>query len=116
MAADMEPFNIIETVEHQTRQGPHRLWDDVLALTSAKTADHDLQFTDTLRTAYPEMIITVIPATNVNLLTFAAAGFATYQVDKDTDSYASWRGYIPAPTRSSQGALGEAVYFAKCMH
>lgn len=109
----MEPFNIIETVEHQRRPGPHQLWSDVLELTSAKTADHDFQFTDALRKANSGMIVTVIPASNVNLLAFAAAGFATFEVDKETDSYASWRGYAPAPTRSQQGALAEAVFFAK---
>lgn len=106
----MEPFTLIE---ESSKEGPYHLFDDVLHLTSAKTADHDLQFVASLRKAFPEQIVTVIPATNTPLRAFAAAGLATCEVDKDTDSYASWRGYAPPSLRSKKGSLGEAVDFAK---
>lgn len=106
----MEPFTLIEET---SKEGPYHMFDDLLQLTSAKTADHDLQFVASLRKAYPEMIITVIPASNTPLRAFAAAGLATCEVDKDTDSYASWRGYSPPSLRSKKGTLGEAVDFAK---
>lgn len=105
-----EPFTL---VEETAKEGPYHLFDDLRHLTSAKTADHDLQFVASLRKAYPEMIVTVIPATNTPLRAFAATGLATCEVDKDTDSYASWRGYIAPAKRSSKGAVGEAVDFAK---
>jgi transitional endoplasmic reticulum ATPase len=111
----MEPFNIIEKVESPTAHGggPYHLFDDVVRLGSAKTADHDLQYIVALREAHPGMIITAVPATNVSLKYFAMAGFASMEVDSETDSYASWRGYVPPQTRAQQGALGEAVSFAK---
>lgn len=109
-----EPFSFIERPEQSTsRPGPHHLFDDVVELTSAKTADHDLQYIVALREANPGMIVTAIPASNVSLRTFAAAGYASCEVDTKTDSYASWRGYVPPRTRSEMGALGEAVSFAK---
>lgn len=100
-------------IEETAKEGPFHLFDNVLKLNSAETADHDLQYVSALRKAYPEMVVTVIPARNVPLRAFAAAGFATCEVDKDTDSYASWRGYVPPPLRSKKGSLGEAVDFAK---
>jgi transitional endoplasmic reticulum ATPase len=59
------------------------------------------------------MIVTVIPGTNINLLAFAAAGFASAELDKETDSFASWRGYAPPSHRGGKGFLAEAVDFAK---
>lgn len=106
----MEPFTL---VEESSKEGPYHLFDDVTHLTSAKTADHDLQYVAALRKAFPEMIVTTIPTPNTPLRAFAAAGLATCEVDKETDSYASWRGYAPPSLRSRQGGVGEAVDFAK---
>ena len=111
MTEDLEPFTLIEETNHGSR--PHRLHNDVLDLTSAKTADHDLQYVDILRKANPDMIVTAIPANNVPLLAFASSGFATYEVDKETDSYASWRGYVGPSRQSRNGSLAENVTFAK---
>jgi hypothetical protein len=91
----------------------YQLFDDVLELSSARTADHDLQYLTALRAAFPEMIVTAIPANNVPLLSFASAGFATYHIDKETDSFASWRGYVGPSETSRSGQLAEAVHFAK---
>ena len=110
MMSDMEPFTI---VEETTRPGPHHLFDNVAELGSAKTADHDLQYVVALREANPDTIVTVTPAYNAPLRVFAAAGFALCEVDKGTDSFASWRGYIPRRTRSGSGQLGEQIHFAK---
>lgn len=108
--ADLEPFTLIEEIGNA---GPHHLFDNVTDLSSAKTADHDLQYVAALRDANPEMIVTSIPAMNVNLRAFAASGFATCELDTKTDSYASWRGYIAPSVRSDAGQLGEQVHFAK---
>ena len=108
--ADSESFSFIEKT---ARPGPHHLFDDLVELTSAKSADHDLQYVSVLREHNPGMILTCTPANNVSLLTFAAAGFATYELDRETDSFASWRGYYPPQARSQKGSLAEAVDFAK---
>jgi transitional endoplasmic reticulum ATPase len=108
--ADSEPFTLIEET---SSSGPHHLFDTVTHLTSAKTADHDLQYVAALRDANPEMIVTSIPGTNVNLRAFAASGHASCELDTKTDSYASWRGYIAPKVRSDSGQLGEQIDFAK---
>ncbi|UJO16064.1 hypothetical protein CLAFUW4_10132 [Fulvia fulva] len=107
---DTEPFTLIEEQNHNA---PYRLWDDVLDLNSAKSADHDLQYAEHLRRAFPGYIVTGIPAGNINLLGFAASGFASAERDKDTDMFWSWKGYTGPAAGSRNGQLAEAVHFAK---
>ena len=59
------------------------------------------------------MIVTAVPGTSVSLPAFAAAGFASCELDIKTDSYASWKGYVPPSKRSGKGSLGESIFFAK---
>ena len=106
----MEPFTLIEET---SRPGPHHLFDDVVKLSSAKAADHDLPYIATLRENNPDMIVTAVPYGNAPLRIFAAAGFATCERDTDTDSFASWRGYAKPAKRADKGQLGEAISFAK---
>ena len=106
----MEPFTLIE---ESSSSGPHHLYDDVVELGSAKTADHDLQYVESLRKTNPDMIVTVIPAFNANLRAFAAVGHASCELDTDNDSFASWKGYIPPSTRSGSGSLAEQIHFAR---
>ncbi|KAI7550867.1 P-loop containing nucleoside triphosphate hydrolase protein [Hortaea werneckii] len=106
----MEPFTLIE---EKSAPGPHHLFDDVLGLTSAPTADHDLQYIARLREANPGMIVTAIPANNVPLRAFAAAGLATCDRDIETDSFASLRGYTAPSLRQNKGQVAEAISFAK---
>nr|POE51665.1 putative atpase yjob [Quercus suber] len=110
MSLDMEPFTLIE---ESSGSKPYRLFNDVVELNSAKTADHDIQYVVALREAYPEMIVTCVPRANIPLLSFAAAGFATYELDTATDSFSSMRGYVAPSTRTRKGQLAEAVNFAK---
>lgn len=107
MADSFEPFTLVE------RSGPHHLFDDFQDLTSAKTADHDIQYLTALRKAHPELIVTSTPATNCNLIAFAASGNAVAELDTDTDSVAKWRGWVPSRRRGQQGGLGEVTFFAK---
>ena len=107
---DTEPFTL---VEETLRPGPHHLFDDVVELGSAKTADHDLQYIASLRAAHPGLIVTAIPMSNVPLRAFAAAGHATCDRDTSTDSFASWRGYNAPALRQNKGTLAEAIHFAK---
>ncbi|KAI5358716.1 putative ATPase, AAA-type, core, P-loop containing nucleoside triphosphate hydrolase [Septoria linicola] len=102
--------------ETSTSPAPHthyHLFDDVLHLTSAPTADHDLQYLTSLRSAFPSCIITCIPTTNIPLLSFASAGHATALKDLESDSFASWRGYVGPSTQSREGSLAESVHFGK---
>lgn len=108
--ASQQPFTSLEDIN---RASPHQLFDDVLELTSARTADHDLQYVTALRAANPDMIVTAIPSGNIPLLAFAGAGFASYELDKETDSFASWRGYVGPSASSRTGQLAESVHFAK---
>ncbi|KAM0721874.1 hypothetical protein Q7P37_002799 [Cladosporium fusiforme] len=105
-----EPFTLIEETINTS---PHHLFNNVVDLSAARTADHDLQYVAALRDANPEMIVTSIPASNVNLRSFAASGHATCELDTKTDSFASWRGYIAPAVRSDKGQLGEQIHFAK---
>jgi transitional endoplasmic reticulum ATPase len=61
----MEPFNIIEKAEDATSSGPHHLFDNVVELTSAKTADHDLQYVVALREANPGVYYLVQKSQNL---------------------------------------------------
>ncbi|KAK0986009.1 hypothetical protein LTS01_010098 [Friedmanniomyces endolithicus] len=100
-------------VEERPHPGPHHLFTDVLDLTSGRTADHDLQYISALRSANPSLIVTASPAYNIPLRAFAAAGFATCELDTTTDSFASWRGFNPPALRQQRGTLAESVHFAK---
>jgi len=109
-ADDMEPFTLVEETQ---RPGPYHLFDDVVSLGSGKTADHDLQYITALREANPDMIVTASPVYNMPLRAFAAAGFAICELDTETDSFASWRGFNPPRLRQNRGTLAESVHFAK---
>lgn len=80
---------------------------------SAPVADTDVKFTAALRKQYPDLNVTVIPASNAQLLAFAGLGHATVTLDTDTDSIIRWRGWIGPSHRGGSGSLGDAVFFAK---
>lgn len=109
MALNPPNFTSIQDI----KASPHQLFDDALDLTSARTADHDLQYVTALRAANPDMVVTAIPTANIPLLAFAGSGFATFEVDKETDGFASWRGYAGPSRISREGQLAESVQFAK---
>lgn len=102
-----------EEEEGEQEQEPYHLFDDVLDLTSAKTADHDLQYLTALRASFPSKIVTAIPVPNIPLLSFASAGHALAELDLETDSFASWRGYVGPSLQARNGGLAESVHFAK---
>ncbi|KAF2725457.1 P-loop containing nucleoside triphosphate hydrolase protein [Polychaeton citri CBS 116435] len=107
----MEPFTLVE--ETVSRPGPYQFYDAVVEGSSAKTADPDLQHATALREAFPEMVVTGVPVFNLPLRPFAAAGFASCEIDKDTDSVWAWRGFVAPTHRGQQGSLAEQVHFAK---
>jgi len=104
-----EPFTVISGSHPANPQ----LFDTYQEFTSAKLSDVDVQLIASLREQYPELIVTTVPGSNVNLLQFAAAGFATADLDAETDSIVRWRGFVPAAKRGEPGVLGETRFFAK---
>jgi len=109
----MEPFTLIEHDLDRVPYNGYRLFNDVRKLSSGLTADHDLQYGDLLRKHHPDMVLTTIPLFNANLRAFAAMGFATYELDTEHDTFASWRGYVAPVGRTKSGTLGENIHFAK---
>jgi transitional endoplasmic reticulum ATPase len=105
--SDSEPFTFV------TCSQKNALFNDFKHFTSAKVDDVDAQLIDALRTKFPEMTVTAVPSYNVNLLQFAAAGYAQAHLDTETDSKISWRGYMPPFERGGLGSIAEVVFFAK---
>lgn len=110
--ASQQPFIPLKDADIN-KAHPFQLFDDILDLTGARTADHDLQYLTALRAANPDMVVTTVPSGNIPLLSFAISGFATYELDKETDGFASWRGYVGPSASSREGQLAESVQFAK---
>lgn len=108
MAAS-EAFTIIED------DGSHspRLFDDYQKGTSGKMTDLDVQLATALREKHPGLIVTSVPSLNCNLLQFAAAGFATADVDEDSEPVLRWRGFVGPSHRGGSGFLADNIFFAK---
>ena len=108
MAAS-EAFTIIED------DGSHspRLFDDYQKGTSGKMTDLDVQLATALREKHPGLIVTSVPSLNCNLLQFAAAGFATADLDEDSEPVLRWRGFVGPSHRGGSGFLADNIFFAK---
>lgn len=104
-----EPFTVITSKEHA---GPG-LFDEYRDYNSAKLADQDVQLTAALRTEHPELIVTTVPTYNLDLLQFAAAGYAEAELDLKGESIMRLRGFIGPRHRGASGSLAEAISFAK---
>lgn len=70
-----------------------------------------MSLTRTLRAKHPELNLTTVA--NVPLLQFAAMGHATAEMDTESDTVFRWRGWMAQSARGSQGAVADAVFFAK---
>ncbi|KAJ8611894.1 hypothetical protein MRB53_037690 [Persea americana] len=109
MRQTMEEFTMIEKAGSSK---PFHLFDNVVELESAKTADHDLQYVAALREQYPKKIVTVVPQVSTNIIAWAENN-AEIKLDTKNESFASWRGYVLPQQRALPGRLGEARQFAK---
>lgn len=69
-----------------------------------------VRWTHHLRQQYPNLILTVIPGSNVNLLAFAAAGNAKAKLDTEHEGYHRIRGWASNYSTGS-GSVAEAVTF-----
>ncbi|KAH7132045.1 P-loop containing nucleoside triphosphate hydrolase protein [Dendryphion nanum] len=102
-------------IEDEGAQGskPKTLFDDFHQMTSGKSTDLDVQIVTALRAKHPDLIVTTVPASNCNLLMFAAAGFATADLDEDTEPVLRWRGFVGPSHRGGSGSLAETTFFAR---
>lgn len=90
-----------------------QLFPDYQQLTSAKSADLDVQIITALRAKHPDLIVTAVPAANCNLLQFAAAGYAQAELDEDSEPVIRWRGFIGPSHRGGSGHLADINFFAR---
>jgi hypothetical protein len=107
--ASADDFTFIEGDGRRCEQ----VFPDYRWLTSARVADPDTQMVTALREKHPELIITAVPASNVNLLQFAAAGYAQAVLDNDTEPVLRWRGFIGPAHRGGSGFLTDSTFFAR---
>ncbi|OSS46210.1 hypothetical protein B5807_07994 [Epicoccum nigrum] len=91
---------------------------------SAKRVATDTVLVEALRTQYPRLELIVTPSGPVNLLAYAAAGFATATPLEDSVKdpvygvSLKWRMYVPAGRRldNSGGFMAESLTFGKFMY
>ena len=62
-----------------------------------------MSLTRSLRAKYPELNLTTVA--NVPLMAFATMGYATADLDTETDSVFRWRGYVPPAGRGTEGYI-----------
>lgn len=115
-----EDFTVIDLVRGRSASTasshlykPDTLFSDYNQLTSAPTVDLDTQIVTALRTRHPDLIVTTVPAYNCNLLQFAAAGFATADLDEDNESVLRWRGFAGPSHRGGTGSVVDNIFFAR---
>ncbi|KAF2757077.1 P-loop containing nucleoside triphosphate hydrolase protein [Pseudovirgaria hyperparasitica] len=105
-----EPFTIIED------EGSHQpqVYKEFQKGWSSSYASIDVQLIVALQQKHPDLIVTAVPGTNVNLLQFAAAGFATATLDSAVEPVVRLRGFVPPPPRGDgTGYLADANLFAR---
>jgi hypothetical protein len=111
----MNPGDDFTFVENDSLGGgrPAPLFEDYHGLTSGKIADLDVQMVTALRAKHPELTVTTVPSTNVNLLQFVAAGFAQAELDTDAEPVLRWRGFVRAPQRGGSGHVADSTFYAR---
>lgn len=82
--ASTDDFTIIDNDNHGPNNPP-QLFPDFKDMMSAKGHDPDTQIISALREKHPELTVTTVPASNLNLLQFAAAGFARAELQIDVE-------------------------------
>jgi transitional endoplasmic reticulum ATPase len=110
--AATDDFTMIETAEDRGGK-PSTLFDDFADLTSGKTTDIDTQLVNALRKKHPDLIITAVPSSNINLLAFAASGYAEAELDTDEEPVLRWRGFVGPSHRGGSGFLADSNFFAR---
>jgi hypothetical protein len=88
---------------------------------SATRISTDTVIARALKAQYPSVELTIVPAYNCQLISYAAAGHATVEAVSDKDvalSSLSWKIYAPPARRldGGSGTLGEKPVFAKYIY
>lgn len=89
--ASADDFTLVDS---DGSHDPPQLFPDFRQLVNGKGFDPDVQLVTALREKHPELIVTTVPGSNVNLLQFAAAGFAQAELDNDTEPVIRWTGFV----------------------
>lgn len=91
-----------------------KLFDTFQDLTSAKDVNINGQLIGALREQHPDMTLTVVSRFNLDLMQFAAAGFAFAELDKITEPVVRLRGFIgPSQRGGGRGHLADGISFAR---
>ncbi|KAF2003409.1 P-loop containing nucleoside triphosphate hydrolase protein [Amniculicola lignicola CBS 123094] len=111
--ASSDDFTFIEPEAPLGSKPAKPLFGNYHEFTSGKTTDLDVQIVTALRGKHPELIVTTVPGNNVNLLQFAAAGYAQVELDTENEPVLSWRGFIGPSHRGGSGYLADSTFFAR---
>ncbi|KAL1595660.1 hypothetical protein SLS60_009349 [Paraconiothyrium brasiliense] len=102
--ASADDFTLIE---NEGSHNPPQLFPDYRQLLNGKGFDPDVQVVTALREKHPELTVTSVPGNNVNLLQFAAAGYAQAELDNDTEPVIRWTGF------GGSGHLTDLTFYGK---
>ncbi|KAL8645506.1 MAG: hypothetical protein Q9226_007270 [Calogaya cf. arnoldii] len=106
--ADTDAFTLVNEVNQ------HGVFDDYQELSSAHLVDPQTYLTAVFRRQYPDLAVTCTSSSNPALLAFAAAGYATAELDITNESINRLRGYMAGNARYGyKEGLYESRYFAK---
>jgi transitional endoplasmic reticulum ATPase len=102
-----EPFTFVEATTDIAKES----YNDYVDILSAKAVSVDVQFSARLRKEHPELTLTAVPVTNLNLIRFANLGYASYELDLQHDKASRLRGYIPPGAKGEPSFLAEAIQY-----
>lgn len=94
---------------------PHHatVFDDYVDQRSAKFAEPDVSILASIRHHHPDMTVAVTVAQSFNFLGFAAAGYATAELDLTEDAIIRIRGYMRPQSEEDPGSLYDGILFAR---
>jgi transitional endoplasmic reticulum ATPase len=110
--ASADDFTFIEPAGTQGSE-PSKLFNDFADLSSAKVADLDTQLVTSLRQKHPELIVSTVSRNNIDLLRFAAAGFAQAELDSEAEPVLHWLGFAGPSHRGGSGYVYDSRFFAR---
>ncbi|KAL8830121.1 MAG: hypothetical protein Q9170_005881 [Blastenia crenularia] len=105
---DQDSFTLVNEASH------HKIYDDYDELSNGHLTDPQTYLTAAFRRRYPELAVVTTSPSNPALLAFAAAGYATAELDTTDESINRSRGYRPGNARYGYTeGIYENRYFAK---
>ncbi|KAL9109035.1 MAG: hypothetical protein Q9227_006275 [Pyrenula ochraceoflavens] len=89
------------------------VFGDFENFTSGKQSSADAVLTAAVRAHHPDLNLTKCMSYNVDILGYAAAGYAKAELDSIEDSLLRTRYYFPGAKRQISGGLADALIFSK---